>query len=149
MATNSLFVENENKYTAEHIGSKLVKAEVDIDFSKHTIAGATDTIECLKIPKGAFVTSVTCYVKSVTTSAADVDTVGDGDDPNGWQDADIVLDSAAAVGLSLPGDAYPTLGGKVYTAADTIDVVLKTAVPSDGILTVSAVYSIIDAVANA
>lgn len=149
MATNTLWVDNENKYPVviEKAGKML--AEVDVDFSKHTIAGATDVIECLKIPKGAWVKNVAIYVKAVTTTTADIDLAGDGADPNGWQDADIVLDSAAAIGLSLEGDAYPTLGGKVYTSADTIDITLKTAVPTDGIITVCAEYVIIQAVANA
>ena len=51
--------------------------------------------------------------------------------------------------MGIPTDAYPVLGGKVYTAADTIDIVLKTAVPSDGVITVWAEYSMISTVANA
>ena len=149
MATNTSWTDNENSYSVTSTGYNKFIAEKDVDFSLYTIAGATDTVQCLNIPKGAHVTGVGCYVKTVTTSTADVDTIGDGVDPNGWQNADVVLDSAAAVGLSLPADAFPVLGGKVYTAADTIDIVLKTAVPTDGVLTVWAEYSIIQAVANA
>lgn len=149
MATNSNWVNNENSYVVKSVGYNKFIAEKDVDFSKYTIAGATDTIECLKIPKGAHVTNVGVYVKTVTTTNADIDTVGDGADPNGWQDADVVLDSAAAVGLSLPADAYPVLGGKVYTSEDTIDIVLKTAIPTDGVITVWAEYSIVQDIANA
>ena len=149
MATNTEWVDNENKYTVESTGYNKYKAEQEVDFSLYTIAGATDTVECLKIPKGAHVTSCGMYVKTVSTAAANAATLGDGDDPNGWANTLLNLDSAAAVGLSLPADAYPVLGGKVYVTADTIDIVLSTAVPADGVLVVWAEYSIIQAVANA
>ena len=149
MATNTNWTDNENQYTVTSEGYNKFIAEKDVDFSLYTIAGATDTIQCLNIPKGAHVTNVGVYVKTVTTSTADIDTIGDGVDPNGWQNADVVLDSAAAVAMGIPTDAYPVLGGKVYTAADTIDIVLKTAVPSDGVITVWAEYSMISTVANA
>jgi len=148
MATNSNWVNNENSHTVTSTGYNKFIAEKEVDFSKYTIAGATDTVECLKIPKGAHVTSVGMYVKTVSAAAANAATFGDGADPNGWANTLLNLDSAAAVGLSLPADAYPVLGGKVYTAADTIDIVLSTAVPADGVLVVWAEYSIIQAVAN-
>lgn len=149
MATNSNWVNNENKYPVITEKANKMIAEVEVDFSLYTIAGATDTIECLKVPKGAHVTSVGMYVKTVSTAAANAATLGDDTDPNGWANTLLNLDSAAAVGLSLPADAYPVLGGKVYTAADTIDIVLSTAIPTDGVLVVWAEYSIVQSVANA
>ena len=149
MATNSNWVNNENKYTVSSEGYNKFIAEKEVDFSLYTIAGATDTIECLKIPKGAHVTNVGVYVKTVTTSTADIDSVGDGAAAAAWQTGDIVLDSANSYWMSVPSDTYPALGGKVYTSADTIDIVLKTAIPTDGVITVWAEYSIISAVANA
>ena len=149
MATNTNWTDNENQYTVTGEGYNKIIAEKEVDFSLYTIAGATDTIQCLNIPKGAHVTSVGMYVKTVSAAAANAATLGDGADPNGWANTLLNLDSAAAVAQSLPADAYPVLGGKVYTAADTIDIVLSTAVPADGVLVVWAEYSIISAVANA
>lgn len=145
MATNTNWTDNENAYSVKSTGYNKFIAEKDVDFSLYTIAGATDTIQALNIPAGAHVTNVGVYVKTVTTSAMDIDTVGDGVDPNGWIDADLVCDGADNYKLSLPSDAYPALGGKLYTSADTIDLVLKTAVPTDGVVTVWAEYSIVQA----
>jgi len=148
MATNSLWV-GADTFAAVPAGSKSMTAYAEINFADHTIAGATDTVECLKIPKGAFVTNVGLYMKTVTTTNADVDLVGDGADPNGWIDTDFVLDTATNTAQSLPADAYPVLGGKLYEAADTIDILLKTAVPTDGVLVVYATYSMVPAAVNA
>lgn len=149
MATNTSWVDNENQYTVESTGYNKFIAEVDVDFSLYTIENATDTIECLKVPKGAHVTRVGLYVKSASTAAADALTCGDGADPNGWTTASLDLDSAGGALVSPAGAGYPTAGGKLYTAADTIDIVLATAIPTDGVLTVWAEYSIVQAAANA
>ena len=147
MATNSLWTANQ--VTTVNTSSYGIKAEAEIDFSKYTIANATDTIKCLSVPKGAHVTSVGLYMKTVTTTAADVDTVGDGDNPDGYIATDFVMDTATNVAHSLPADEFPVLGGKTYEADDTIDIVLKTAIPTDGVLVVWAVYTMVDAIVAA
>ncbi len=149
MATNTSWTDNENQYSVVSTGYNKFMAEVDVDFSLYTIAGATDTIQCLKVPKGAHVTSVGVYVKSASAAAANAASVGDGDDPNGWIAASTDLDSAAASAIPASTDAFYPEGGKIYTAEDTIDIVLSTAIPTDGVLTVWAEYSIVQAVANA
>ena len=92
---------------------------------------STDILKVLNIPAKTFVQNV--IVEVVTQSAATglTATVGDGADADGW---DTAVDLEAAAGTATYAgfvltegtpntvtDAYA--GGKVYTAADTIDLV--------------------------
>lgn len=105
--------------TTEHIGTYLIKAQNTVDCSK-TTAGTTGVHAVLDIPAGAYVLSVMTVVTTAEGATCTFD-VGDGSDPNGWDDA--VDGNAAAAYISAPGtDAYATAGGKYYSAADTIDI---------------------------
>lgn len=136
--------------TVNELGNRLMKVENLVDFSvAGTQTTSTDVIQVLPIPKGAFVFSVGSYVHTVSTGTGDVDSVGDGADVDGWIATDLVCDLAADTNHSLPGDAYPALGGKLYTSADTIDFVMKTAVNTDGKVGAWALYCIVESVALA
>lgn len=100
-----------------------------------TVVADGDVIQAVKIPAGVTVGNVIVRVvvqnDAGTTATA---TVGDGDDPNGW---DAATDFAAAAGTETLGaagtDAYAkTYGiqgyeGKTYTSEDTIDLVATIA----------------------
>ena len=80
-------------------------------------------IELFKIPKGALVTSVSIYVATIEDSAATL-TLGDGADPDGFlagvdATAQILTKSDKPINAAL----FAAKGGKVYAAADTIDLV--------------------------
>jgi len=80
-------------------------------------------IELFKVPKGALVESVSIYIATVEDSAATL-TIGDGADVDGFLAA-IDATSAILTKSDKPINAalYAAKGGKVYTAADTIDLV--------------------------
>ncbi len=83
---------------------------------------ATDVAQLFNIPLGFFMTACGARVDTAQGATATA-TFGDGADPNGWMatfDLNGAVDTYTA---SLPGDAYPALGGKYYDAADTFDLV--------------------------
>lgn len=148
MATTTVAITGKPYVT--DLGNRVMKVENLVDFSvAGTQTTSTDVIQVLPIPKGAFVFSVGTYVHTVSTGTGDINSVGDGSAVDGWIAADLVCDSAADTSHSLVSDTYPALGGKLYTAADTIDFTMKTAVNTDGKMLVWAIYTIIEAVANA
>lgn len=85
------------------------------DASKQN-AAVGDTVELIDIPAGTLVYSVVSEVETVDgTGTFDV---GDGNDPDGW----VVNDAAQTLGPTLGAGAYVAAGGKLYAAADTIDI---------------------------
>lgn len=78
---------------------------------------AADVVQILTIPAGTFVLNVTAEVETVD-DAGTYD-IGDGDTPAGWIANDTMEDANVALG----GGAYAAAGGKLYAAADTIDIV--------------------------
>ena len=126
--------------------------EIVLDFPKiiaaRAAAGATalaasDVVEVLPIPAGTLVTNVGMVV---TTAAGVTSTIaiGDGSAAAGY----LAATSANATGTScgvpvLSSGAFaPTLsGGKVYAAADTIDITLGTAVPAAAVVRVFAMLT--------
>ena len=80
-----------------------------------------DTYELIEIPAGYFVDLVVINVETIEDSTLTFD-VGDGADPNGWNDA-INGENLAATHSITGTDAYATAAGKAYLTADTIDLV--------------------------
>lgn len=84
-----------------------------------------DVYQVLPVIKGVHVLNVSTKVvtpnNAGTSSAIDV---GDGTDPNGFDNAVDMKATAATLSIGVGGtDAYITTGGKLYTATDTIDLV--------------------------
>ena len=116
------------------LGGGMVRISNSIDLQAaqdaNTAAGggtfvSSDIIQCLDIPANMFVLNVFSKIKTASVATTLTAEVGDGDDPNGW-DASIDLEGAAGtVGYAIGGtDAYSTTNGRLYSAADTIDLVL-------------------------
>ena len=108
-----------------------------------TALAASDVLEVLPIPAGTLVTNVGMVV---TTAAGVTSTIaiGDGSAAAGY----LAATSANATGTSggvpvLSSGAFaPTLsGGKVYAAADTIDITIGTAVPAAAVVRVFAMLT--------
>lgn len=108
-----------------------------------TALAATDVMEIIPIPAGTLVSNVGMVV---TTAAGVTSTIsiGDGSAAAGY----LAATSANAAGTSggvpvLSAGAFaPTLsGGKVYAAADTIDITLGTAVPAAAVVRVFALMT--------
>ena len=127
--------------------SQPVKAEMRIDFSDTNVS-STNVVQSLNIPAGALVTNVIVRVVTAEDATATA-TVGDGDDPNGWI-ASLDLNATGTTFTAKPinADAYPALGGRLYTSADTIDLVVGADLDAC-VLDIAAEYSMLEAVASA
>lgn len=131
---------------------KCHRVEITLDFPKiiaaRAAAGATalaasDVLEVIPVPAGTIVSNVGMQV---TTAAGVTSTIaiGDGTAAAGY----LAATSANATGWSggvpvLSSGAFaPTLsGGKLYSAADTIDITIGTAVPAAAVVRVFAVLT--------
>ncbi len=116
MATISTFLTGQAISAGQSIGGNSFHAENILDFAV-TNAATSDVVQALKVPANAFVKNVwaQCLTAEGATATANI---GDADDIDGW-DATININSAVKI---IKGDgAY--VGGKVYTAADTIDFI--------------------------
>lgn len=115
-------------------GSVRISNFVDLEAAsaKNVLAGGgvlvtTDIIQCLDIPANMHVKNVFTKIVKAATGTTLTGSVGDGDGAASW-DAN-TRDFKAAAGSVACGvggtDAYVTTG-KLYTSADTIDIVLNT-----------------------
>lgn len=86
-----------------------------------------EVVQSLAIKAGTYVMNVAVKIVTAEASGVATATVGDGAGANSW---DAQTDLAAAAGTWTVGaggtDAYVT-AGKLYTAADTIDLTLTLA----------------------
>ena len=137
-----------NSVVTQKLGNDLVKAENRISLAANNSV-ASDTIQAITIPKGALVLHVGVVINTAEGGALTAE-LGDGTDPNGW-DASVDLNAAAGTqtGPTSGTDAYALQGGKLYTAQDTIDLVMSAAAGDAAIFTVYAVYAMIESIANA
>ena len=144
-----------NKGTAAYPANdlnKTVRMEMVLDFPKiiaaRTAAGATalaasDVMEIIPIPAGTIVSNVGMVV---TTAAGVTSTIsiGDGGAAAGYLAATSVNATGTSGGVPVlsSGAFAPTLsGGKLYSAADTIDITLGTAVPAAAVVRVFALLT--------
>ena len=138
-------------YPADSL-NKAHRVEITLDFPKIiaarsaaglTALAASDVLEILPIPAGTVVSNV----GMVVTTAAGVSStlsIGDGGATAGYLAATSVNATGTSGGVPVlaSGAFAPTLsGGKVYAAADTIDVVIGTAVPAAAVVRVFAVLT--------
>ncbi len=126
--------------------STLVQVELDFPaiIAARAAAGATalaasDVLEVLPVPAGCIVRNVGLVVDTVAASGTIA--IGDGSAAAGYLAAQAVSSAGTFGGVPVlaSGAFAPTLsGGKVYTAADTIDVTIGTAVPATAVVRVFA-----------
>ncbi len=133
--------------TTQKLGNDLVCAQNKIDLSVSNSV-ASDVIQALSVPKGAFVLHVGVVVNTAEGGTLTA-TVGDGTDANDW-DASVNLDAASgtATGPTSGTDANVLQGGKLYTAADTIDLTMSANAGDTAVFTVFAIYAVIESIAN-
>jgi hypothetical protein len=120
MATVTTFLTGEQSVEHEILNGYSGSIKNTLDFSSTNVS-ASDVVQALKVGAGMLITGV--WVK-ITTAEGGTSTndIGDGDDPNGFDDAVDFNASADTVTSDIKGtDAYA--GGKYYAAADTIDIV--------------------------
>lgn len=101
-----------------YASNKVVVVENSYDFATNN-ATAADVIQLINVPANTLVLSV---LSECVTAEGGVMTyqVGDGTDPNGWDDA---VNGNSAAGVIVGDGAYVAAAGKIYTAADTLDIV--------------------------
>lgn len=138
-------------YPADSL-NKSHRVEITLDFPKIiaarsaaglTALAASDVLEILPIPAGSIVSNVGMVV---TTAAGVTSTlsIGDGGAAAGYLAATSVNATGISGGVPVlaSGAFAPTLsGGKVYAAADTIDVTIGTAVPAAAVVRVFAILT--------
>jgi len=144
-----------NKGTAAYPANDLnksVRVEMVLDFPKiiaaRSAAGATalaasDVMEIIPIPAGTIVSNVGMVV---TTAAGVTSTlsIGDGSAAAGYLAATSVNATGTSGGVPVlsSGAFAPTLsGGKLYSAADTIDITIGTAVPAAAVVRLFATFT--------
>ena len=95
-----------------------------------TNAGAADVVQALNVEKGTYVHQVYLRVVTAEGGVATVDG-GDGANPDGWLDgidvnaaADTVYKATTNAGTD---EAFGKAHGKLYTADDTIDLIINNA----------------------
>jgi hypothetical protein len=108
-----------------------------------TALAATDVLEVIPIPAGTLVSNVGM---EVTTAAGVTSTlsIGDGGAAAGYLAATSVNATGWSGGVPVlaAGAFAPTLsGGKLYSAADTIDVTIGTAVPAAAVVRIFAMMT--------
>ena len=150
--TDSLgFNKGSAAYPADSL-NKTVRVEITLNFptiiAARTAAGATalaasDVMEIIPIPAGTIVSNVGMVV---TTAAGVTSTIsiGDGGAAAGYLAATSVNATGTSGGVPVlsSGAFAPTLsGGKLYSAADTIDITLGTAVPAAAVVRVFALLT--------
>ena len=105
---------------------------------KGSAVALNDVAQIISIPAGAFVLTVACKVTTVEGGACTFD-VGDGATVDGYLDG--VDGNTSADVQSFTADTTEAFGaGKLYTAADTIDVKLITGTAAAVVAKVSATY---------
>lgn len=109
-----------------HLLTGKIAETVMVDFSVNN-AASSDVVQVYNVPAGMVVTLVRVLVVVAEGGTLTFD-VGDGDDPNGYDDAVNGNATAGTMTIGVTGtDAYLTANGKRYTAADTIDLTLDNA----------------------
>ena len=113
--------------------SAIVKLHVDMSVVPGQLAAtidgsSSDVIQLWDIPIGCH---IKCVLLDVTTAEGATATVaiGDGDSTAGYLAATSI--NSAAKTATLITDAYGAVGGKLYAAADTLDLLFATAADID------------------
>lgn len=124
-----------NAYTA--LEGKPVIAQKKIDFSLKN-AAAADTVDVLRIPKGAVVTKVGFIVH--TTQATVKIAVGDQDGATQYLAAQTLTDIKANAAAAEGGVFSLTATQKFYPAANTIRLTVSGATAATAVISVIAEY---------
>lgn len=117
------------KYYGNSGSRAVVLVENTIDFSElATGASAADVFNLINVEAGDFVRQVLVEVQTVEGETLTVD-VGDGTDADGFIDGT----NGNAAGMTITSGAVGYVAGKLYTAADTIDLTVATAAGANSV----------------
>ena len=111
------------------IGGDDQGSAVDVEFD------AQETLAVVNVPAGCYITRVDCVTETAWTTSVTLD-MGDGDDPDGFLASAVVAPTTAVSTGILKSSVRATASaygvGKLYAAADTLDVVIGGAPPAVG-----------------
>lgn len=114
---------------------KVKKVTIGSAASNDVQFDAVETLAVFNVPANTLVLDVYAYTNTAWTATVTLD-VGDGTDADGWlASAKVAPTTAGSGGLvkrTSKATAEAFAGGKLYTAADTIDVAIGVAVPAAG-----------------
>jgi len=116
------------------------------DSTKRNLA-STDVAEVITIPAGTLILGVVTKIVTAESTASQTFDVGDGTDPNGWVAA--AASDAAAGTYVHGGGAYviatgtSATKGKLYTAADTLDVLSTSGSANDTLVVDIWAYGVV------
>lgn len=124
-STITTFVDGKYAYRLDP--SREIVASNVLDFAVTNVA-ATDIVQAVKVLAGTFVKNVYLRIITAEGGTATCD-VGDGVDPNGYDDS-VDLDAAAGTitaGIAGTDNLVVNNIGHLYTADDTIDLIIDNA----------------------
>ena len=114
---------------------KVRKVSIGVAASNDVVFDAIESLAVFNVPANTLVLEVAIYTPTAWTATVILD-VGDGVDPNGFLATAKVAPTAAQTDGVLKRSTLPTAeayaAGKLYAAADTIDVAIGTAIPAVG-----------------
>ncbi len=133
---------------AVYNGTTLVYRKQSFDISKLATHAASDIVKVIAINAGEFVSNVLVRVITPSTTSSSTITVGDTASGTSWVPS-LSATSTAGTVVGATGSnvftqsgtspfAVTWVGGKQYTTADTIQVVLGSTAPADGVIEVIA-----------
>ena len=124
-----------------------------IEANELTAAATTQTIEAIQLPAYSVVTQVAFKLEEEFDGGATSELtvqLGDGTDPNGYITAQSVHADATSVAAAIVDGAYlndgttgNTINGKLYSAADTVDVLFTATGANVSVLTAGKVRVVV------
>lgn len=114
---------------------KIAKVSIGFAASNDVVFDAQETLAVFNVPANCLVLDMYIYTPTAWTASVTLN-VGDGTDTDGWlATAKVAPTSAQTDGLAKrtsKATAEAFAGGKLYLAADTIDVIIGGATPLVG-----------------
>ena len=125
---------------AQHLGTQKVYIEREVDFTVENLASA-GTMDVLKLPKGAVVTSAGWITKTVNTDDSAKLAVG-------VASASLAIVSAAVLGAANSAVITSLTASKVLTADDTLRITGSVATLAQAKIVVFCEYFVSDSCRN-
>lgn len=99
---------------------------------------ANDVLKIIDIPAKTLIIGISCKIDTAAGTTSSTLDIGDGDDPNGWEDGmDATSTDTHIFSLTYAnGGTVTDKDNGYYASADTIDVVLADVVWTTGVFTV-------------
>jgi len=132
-----------NDQAVVDLGNRVHKVEKLIDLGDFDV-NSGDTLQCIKLPKGAVLHQGGAIVSTPDTNAVDATVKVGSTAITGALNADSAANTAVH-----KTDAVLTTGSLLITADDTLDILIETADSAgDGVILTYAEYGMLEAISN-